>query len=123
MDTKIDLDLAAQEITQRLPGWVARGLSVGPVTWRDQSRGWPPPIVADRAEAPAPDSVGVRLTCGEEEGEVVLYVGGWADVIYWAGRADADALDICVGDYDAPLTPAEFGQALDNFVANFQPSN
>ncbi|WP_280470748.1 hypothetical protein [Nocardia farcinica] len=73
----IDLDRAAEEISRRRPGWVARGLIVSATTWRDGAVGWPQPIETDRAQVGDPDSVGVRLSRPPDfELEVILYRGG-----------------------------------------------
>ncbi|WP_149203314.1 hypothetical protein [Actinotalea subterranea] len=120
MDVKIDLDLAAGQIEARGADWEARGLRVGPITWRDQARTWPHQVVAGRARAAEPDSVGVKVICGDEEGELVLYAGGWADVLYWGGQGSSDVVDEMVGDYDSPLTQDGFAGVLDDFGARFR---
>ena len=120
MDSNIDLDRASGQIAARTAVWVARGLDVGPLTWRDQARAWPDQVVAGRVNAAEPDSVGFEVRCGDEEGRLVLYAGGWADVEYWDG-IDADSAWIAVeGDYDAPLTQHEFGSLLDELGARFR---
>ena len=119
MDAKIDLDLAAEQIAARSASWEARGLHVGQLTWRDQSRRWRHQVVTGRAQAAEPDSVGVKVTCGDEEGQVVLYLGGWAD-IEWGGKGATDFVDEVAGDYDAPLTLGDFGSVLDGFGARFR---
>ena len=120
MVAKIDLDLAAEQITACGAAWEARGLHVGELTWRDQFRTWPDQVVAGRAQASEPDSVGVKVTRGDEEGQVVLYDGGWADVEYWAGDVANDAVCEVAGDYDEPLTQGGFASVLDGFGARFR---
>ncbi|WP_053071620.1 hypothetical protein [Cellulomonas sp. A375-1] len=120
MDVKIDLDLAAAQISDRGAEWQARGLRVGPITWRDQARTWPNQVVAGRAQAAEPDSVGVKVTCGGEEGELVLYAGGWADVLYWGGDGASEVVDEMVGDYDSPLTQEDFARVLEAFGGRFR---
>lgn len=122
MDVKIDLDLAAEQITGRRAEWESRGLNIGPITWRDQAREWPHQVVAGRAQAAEPDSVGVEVTCGDAEGAVVLYAGGWADILCWGGEGSTEVVDEMVGDYDAPLSQLDFGLVLDNFGARFRGS-
>jgi hypothetical protein len=119
VDAKIDLDLAAGQVLARGAEWEARGLRVGPLTWRDQSRTWPHQVVVGRAQAAEPDSVGVKVMCGNEEGELVLYAGGWADVLYWGGEGASDVVDEMVGDCDSPLTGEGFARVLDDFGARF----
>jgi len=120
VDANIDLDVAAEQITARAAGWEARGLQVGPLTWRDQARRWPHQVVSGRFQAAEPGSVGIKVMCGDEEGELVLYTGGWADILYWGGKGGSDVVDEMVGDYDAPLTLEDFGHVLDSFGARFR---
>lgn len=119
MDANIDLDLAAAQITACVAVWEARGLQVGPLTWRDQARRWPLQVVAVRAQAAEPDSVGIRVRCGDAQGELVLYAGGWADVLSWGGEVTSDVVDEMAGGDDAPLTLEDFGLLLDEFGARF----
>ncbi len=88
-DVTIDLDAAAAEIESRRAEWDSAGLHMGPLTWRDASRGWPWQLVA-RELALLPDSVGFRVTKEPATGAVVLFDGGWADVEWWEGTADVD---------------------------------
>jgi len=53
---------------------------VGPVTWRDQGGGWPPSLKIERDAAADPDSIGVEVRLGVQEGSVVLFKGGWCDL-------------------------------------------
>jgi hypothetical protein len=81
VDQLIDLDAVAIEIDKRRAGWVADGIQVGSLTWRDALAPWPQPIVTDRALALEPESLGVVLTVNQETlGQVCLWRGGWADV-------------------------------------------
>jgi hypothetical protein len=52
VDNRIDLNVAAQRLSSRIEAWTASGLTVGAITWRDQGRGWPPPLTSNRADAP-----------------------------------------------------------------------
>jgi hypothetical protein len=36
--------------------------------------------VSDRTSVRVPESVGVRLRCGDDEAEIVVWAGGWADI-------------------------------------------
>ena len=119
MDAKIDLDEASAQIARRAIGWKARGLDVGVLTYRDQARRWPHQVVVGRENAAEPDSVCVEVRAGAEEGRVVLYAGGWADLEYWDGASSDGGLFETVG-YDGPLTQEDFGRALDDFGAQFR---
>ena len=48
MDRIVDLDQAAAEIESRRAAWVAAGLTVGPVTWRDEAAPRPKPLETER---------------------------------------------------------------------------
>lgn len=113
MDRIVDLDLAAAEIALRKPGWQARGLIVGPVTWRDEASSWPQPLETDRTLVREPDSVGVQIYGPHGTGLViVLFRGGWADLNYDAGGEDYGALPT------PRLTSAsDVGDLLDSCVA------
>ncbi|MFF4415491.1 hypothetical protein ACFYY8_23410 [Streptosporangium sp. NPDC001559] len=114
MDHVIDLDQAAAEITARLLAWTARGLSPGPITWRDETAPWPQPLETDRALVVDPDSVGVRVRGADEwaEVQIVLYRGGWADL-------DAMANEEVVAECPQITTPEKFGALLDSATTRF----
>ncbi len=112
MDNKIDLDEAARQIQQRIDDWRSAGLEVGAITWRDQGRGYPPPLVTSRTEAIDPDSIGVRITFGSAEGSAVLFTGGWVDFEWWDGISQ-DSVVLDMPGYEQPLTIEDFGKVLD----------
>lgn len=85
-----------------------------------QARAWPHQVVAGRAQAAARDSVGVTVTCGGAEGELVLYAGGWADVRYWGGDGASEVVEEMVGDHGSPLTPEDFARVLETFGGRFR---
>lgn len=118
MDDVVDLDAAVAEVHARLPGWEASGVTVAPVTWRDQGEGWPPPFKTERAEVLDPDSIGVVLRKGEQQGEVVLFKGGWCDYVYWNGSADDEPVQDAPG-YPNSMTVKGFGAVLDRLTAEF----
>ncbi|WP_143317166.1 hypothetical protein [Cellulosimicrobium sp. KWT-B] len=62
-------------------GW-RREVDVGPLTWCDYEAGWPRPITPDRASVRTPESLGliVRKRNVDVLLEIVVYLGGWADV-------------------------------------------
>ncbi len=113
----VDLDLAVIEIERRIEVWRQAGITVGEVTWRDQGSGWPPVLKTDRREVIDADSIGVRLTQGAEEGEVVLFTGGWCDFIYWGGGMDEPTQD--VPGWPDQMSVEAFGEVLDRLTAHF----
>jgi hypothetical protein len=119
VDDVVDLDAAVAEVHARRPRWEASGLTVTPVTWRDQGEGWPPPIKTERAEVLDPDSIGVAIRKGGQEGEVVLFKGGWCDFEDWSGNADDDPVLDAPG-YPDEMTVAGFGEVLDCLAAQFR---
>ena len=118
LDERIDLDEAVQQIASRTPGWRAAGMTVGEPTWRDENEPWPPSMKVDRAEVRSPDSVGVRCTKGVQEGSLVLFKGGWADLEFWAG-AHTDVVVEAPG-WEDWLDLEGFGALLDRFGSMFQ---
>lgn len=116
MDRVVNLDEAVLEIRSRSESWKAAGLDVGDVTWRDQAEPWPPSLKTDRRLVEDADSVGVRLTKGIAEGQVVLFRGGWADFEFWGGLA----IDEAVLDAPEIHSPAEFGLVLDRLAQLFR---
>ncbi|MBO0913992.1 hypothetical protein J1C73_06570 [Streptomyces laculatispora] len=108
----IDLDQAAAVITERTGPWLAGGLEVGQMTWRDGTVQWPQRIEADRTLVRDPDSVGVLISGPADAAlSVVLFRGGWADVDYFDGLDGAGpipAFDIS--------SAAAFGARLDEWV-------
>jgi hypothetical protein len=104
----LDLDLAAAEIERRRDAWMSVGVEVGPLTWQDRARGSPRQLL-DRRPAGNADSLGVKCIQGAAELAVVLWRGGWADVISWTG-SPKDAVEVSAPDVD---TVAAFGELLD----------
>jgi hypothetical protein len=114
----IDLDLAVGEIEHRVGSWRTRGFDVAPVTWREQGEGWPPSLKTERGNVVRPDSIGVAVRRGEQEGSVVLFDGGWCDLLYWVGGTDAEPVYGHPG-YPSGLTVEQFGLVLDDFIGRF----
>jgi hypothetical protein len=54
--------------------------------WRDVGVPWPYPLKTDRGEAADADSVGVAVRKQEQQGSLVIFRGGWADLEYQTGR-------------------------------------
>ncbi|MFG2917957.1 hypothetical protein ACGF0D_34330 [Kitasatospora sp. NPDC048298] len=111
MKRVVDLDEAVLEVEQRRSRWEEAGLTVEPVTWRDEEQKWPQQLESDRAAVVDPDSFGVVLTGLGSELSVVLFRGGWTDVEYFAGIDDAGTLP--TSDIDSA---AAFGDQLDSYV-------
>lgn len=114
MTSRIDLEAAADQIASRREGWTASGLEVGDITWRDQGAGWPPVITIDRRAVASPDSVGISVRKGSQEGSVVLFAGGWADLLWWSGDPGDAPVDEAPG-WDDWLDIERFGALLDRF--------
>jgi len=108
----IDLDVAVLEIERRVRVWQGAGIDVGAITWRDQGEGWPPPFKTARAQVLDADSIGAVLRKGDQEGEVVLFKGGWCDFVYWSGRASDEPEQDAPG-YPNEMTIEHFGAVLD----------
>jgi hypothetical protein len=114
MERVIDLDQAAAAITARATRWLASGLRVGQVTWRDEAAPWPQQLVTDRALVRDPDSIGLLLSGpADAELSVVLFRGGWADVDFVANLDDVGTLPAA-----AIESAAAFGTQLDGWVAH-----
>ncbi len=113
MERIIDLDQAAAKIVERRHNWETAGLTVGAVTWRDETSAWPQPLETDRSLVIEPDSIGVRITNTEGiEVHITLYRGGWADLDTLTGdNAVCDAPQVASAD--------AFGTLLDVHVARF----
>jgi hypothetical protein len=114
---RIDLDAAAEQISARRAEWRRLGITASETTWRDQGDGWPTPVKTDRRAVAHADSIGVALTKGAQEGSVVLFSGGWEDLLYWDGRSD-QAVDEAPG-WDDWLDIERFGQVLDRLTNLF----
>jgi hypothetical protein len=78
---RLDLDEVAGRWARLRPLWAARGLIVGPCTWRDARAEWPKPLVTFRSQVTEPESVGIELIASETRvARVVIWRGGWADI-------------------------------------------
>ena len=117
VDLRIDLDAAAAEMSARLRE--RSDLDIGPLTWKDMNAPYDAPFPTDRAEVEIPYSVGVHVLRGNEEGLLVLYAGGWADLEYWTGSAADDPI-LRVPGYDDWLDVPRFAAVVDEFLGFFQ---
>ena len=117
MATRIDLDQAALEIARRAEAWRANGLVVEAPTWRDIGEPWPYPLKVNRTDVKHADSLGVAVRKDTQEGSVVLFDGGWADLLYWDGTTDK-LVDEAPG-WDDWLNIEAFANLLDRFARMF----
>jgi hypothetical protein len=115
----IDLDRVAVLICRHAVGWEQAGLVVGALTWRDVGVPWPYPLRTDRREVADADSVGVEVRRQEQEGRLVVFRGGWADLEYWTGqRCDEPVLE-APGARD-PLALSDIERLLERFAGLFR---
>jgi hypothetical protein len=105
--SNLDLDVAHRAIEVRTAFWAAAGLVVHPVTWMDNDAEWPQSLLPERSVVRRPMSIGVIVRNGDEEGEVVLYAGGWADFTTIVTGEDPVLTYVELEDAD------EFGPVLD----------
>jgi hypothetical protein len=92
VESRVDLDQVAGLISRHVISWERGGLAVGALTWRDAAGPWPRPLREHRSEVAEADSVGVMVRKGEQEAQLVIFRGGWADLEYWSGRPCDEAL-------------------------------
>ena len=119
MDRWIDLDQVAGLIFSHVVAWEQAGLAVGALTWRDVGVPWPYPLKADRGEVVDADSVGVAVGKQEQEGRLVIFRGGWADLEYWTGHLSDDPVVEAPGA-DDPMTLTDVERLLERFVSLFR---
>jgi hypothetical protein len=117
VESRIDLDEAALVISRQIDNWKRVGIEIQPITWRDVGERWPYPLKTDRAEVIDPDSVGLALRKGEQEGELVLFKGGWADLRYWDGKSN-QIIDEAPG-WDDWMSLDDFERLLNRFAGLF----
>lgn len=110
----VDLDGAVGELERRAAVWRQSGITVGSVTWRETGEGWPQPFKTNRSQIKSADSIGISLRKDEQEGQVVLFDGGWCDFTYWSGRAENP-----IQDHPEATTVERFGEVLDRLAALF----
>jgi hypothetical protein len=83
MESRVDLDQVAELISRHAFAWEQSGLVVGVLTWRDEAAPWPSLLREDRGQVAEPDSVGVTVRKDQQEGQLAVFRGGWADLEYW----------------------------------------
>ena len=65
--------------------------TLGPLTWRDERADWPQPITPNRASVEVPESLSLRVESGDDQLEVCVWTGGWAD-ISWVDDGEGNSL-------------------------------
>ncbi|MEV0081649.1 hypothetical protein [Saccharopolyspora sp. NPDC050642] len=114
MEHLVDLDILADRLEAVIAEWRLQA-EVGPLTWRAAHAPWPQSIVADRASVEVPESLGVRLRRGpDDEIEVVVWAGGWADVAY---LLDGDVTNLCPEFQDVDGAYAAVVKNVADFLA------
>ncbi len=119
MEHRIDLDQAAELISGHILAWAQAGLVAEALTWRDIGEPWPYPLKVDRREVVDPDSVGIVVRKNEQEGRLVIFRGGWADLDYWTGQPSDDVVVEAPGFEDV-MTLLDVEQLLGRFAALFR---
>lgn len=119
MESWVDLDQVAGLISRHATAWEEAGLVVGALTWRDVAGPWPYPLREDRAQVAEADSVGVTVRKHEQEGRLVVFRGGWADLEYWNGRPFDDPVTEAPGWADRMGLP-DIDRLLRRFVGLFR---
>lgn len=117
MQQVIDLDAASVPLERRLPLWRAAGMTVGSLTWAD-GQTTVHEVTTERSRVRGDYSVGVQVSRAVAEGQVILYAGGWCDLEYWSGEAEAEPLLEAPG-WDEPLDIGGFERVLDRFEGLF----
>jgi hypothetical protein len=106
-------------ISRHADAWKHTGLTVGALTWRDIGVPWPYPLKTDRREVTDADSVGVEARKQEQEGHLVIFRGGWADLEYWTGQRSDEPVVEAPGA-DDPMTLPDVEQLLERFAGLFR---
>lgn len=113
MEHLVDLDELARRLQGPLAEW-SRHARVGPLTWRDERAAWPQPITSDRGSVEVPESLGVRIEYGEDEIEICVWTGGWADVV-WV--ADGEGGSLCPEFRDVDGAYAAVARTVEDLLA------
>jgi len=109
----INLDAAARQVENRFPSWRGRGWDVGPMTWADGQTSVND-VTTDRGAVRGDYSVGVKASRGDAEAELVVYAGGWCDLLFWSGRVTDAPIDEAPG-WEDWLDLEALGRVLDHF--------
>jgi hypothetical protein len=118
MESQVDPDQVAALISRHAFAWEESGLVVSALTWRDAAASWPSPLREERSQVVEPDSVGVAVRKHGEEGQLVVFRGGWADVAYWSGGASDEPVIEAPG-WDDWLDLPGIDRLLRRFAALF----
>lgn len=119
MERWLDLDQVAALISRHAVAWERAGLAVDALTWWDAGVPWPYPLKADRDEVTDPDSVGISVHLQEQEGRLVIFRGGWADLEYWTGRCSDDP-EIAAPGANVPMTLTHVELLVERFTGMFR---
>lgn len=119
MDGLIDLDAAAAVASSRIEAWRGPVVQVEPLTWRDAAQPWPQRLSTDRQQVIEPDSLGLRVRGGDQEGTLVVFRGGWADLTYVDLATSVDPVVEAVG-WEEPLRLEDYGLLVDRFLGLFR---
>lgn len=66
------------------------------------------------ATVKVPESLGVRLTSGEDEAEIIVWTGGWADIGFLLDQA---VTDLYAGFQDLDGANAAVARNVEDFLA------
>jgi hypothetical protein len=114
METRLNLDVVAAGIRERVPNWEGRGQEVGPITWRD---GGSRELTVDRTDVLEPDSVGVLVRTNGQEGQLVMYRGGWAEISFCDSEKNDEVIEV-IG-WEDWITLDAVGSVVDRFGCLF----
>jgi len=95
-------------------GAARRSAKVGPFTWRDEQAQWPQPLETDRTVICVPESLGFRLGHDEDELEIVVWTGGWADIDRLLG---GEVTSLCPEFLDVDEAYAAVVSNVEDFLA------
>jgi hypothetical protein len=109
----VNLDELARRLTRLRPEWELSA-QVGPFSWRDAEAAWPQPIETERSLVKVPESLGVRLTSGDDEAEIVVGTGGWADIGFLLGE---EVTDLYAEFRDVDAAYAAVARNIEDFLA------
>lgn len=114
MQQLLDLDRAAEALLQWSERWQAAGLTVAALTWADGQTTVHRPVT-DRSLVRGDYSVAVTVNSkdGDVWGQLVVYAGGWCDLMA-VRLSDQLGVDESPGA-DAPLDLAGLSAVLDRF--------
>ena len=88
LDLRIDLDAGAAELSTHGTGSERSDLDIGPLAWKDMRDGYDTPRGRRTVRPSGSRSRSASKSIeAPEEGRLVLYAGGWADLKYCTGSS------------------------------------